>query len=1572
MIPAIKELYFPAKDGKQYATLTHATATLADMGEKTITAQVKIDGDIVPDFSQDWIVEFQREKYIMPLRIPQGAKGNESLNSEFDLTFQHWAIYQLKRWPFVTIQQIDAGTYMADEEVASVQLNLKDFCDLFGQVLEYYYGGTITISLNPAWLYDAEPILVEISHTTVWNVLTETLHGKYGVRWAIEAAEGNNNTDKGGERYVIRVGYETTEVTHILEYGFEGGLLKIERQVQSEEIRNLLKGRGGEKNIPRYYFKKSPDEEQWRSDPDWVEELTDIYFPNLMGATFRSYVQGWKAAHISKYPGYTAVGQSNAYAPWAYRKGFTDTKFRPVEFVADEITVSPGTGDRQVEILPGYAPYVKQGSSLDRYGPLSGTLDNNEEIYPTIQGTGMDIAVDVEQVTSDDVEGAAESDAMVSNVPQCHPVAYAVAHNTTQKVSKRSEGTFTVPPGMTGNLMVTTSVLKCVDRDSREVDAAGNAEIVPGSVSYYVYKPDGGGKRSASGIPAGTWIYEIIATVYNLSSDKTLTITIGDESPHLSVATLDADKWKNTFDIWVKNIWNTTKLASETNAQYAERVWKPILGDREQNTAKVLFTTGALAHEDYEFTIVDFPVPDSTRAYKDKNGEAHISHWRITLAKSEAELEATGLYVPSTKKQGAGGDRFVFIGTEMTHDYVVWNEIALDDWKKDQLGEVKEIKPTFVVTTDRVRLSNEGKPGAIIDQLRAGNSIRLADKRFVQPLGDRAYETLYLQSITYTYREPTSEDAALNPDVEIVLGEEYTTSANPVSIMQGDISALQRLVGSVSNIEQIVRFVGDRLYLRKDGIPDRSLSPTQFFSLLTSGDFRAGVVGGTGWGFYQDENGNWVLEADRVNVRQEMLVNNLVINQITARGGTYVESAASMEVVRVSSESGGYKCYFDQKCGTVANLFHVDDVAFCNRLTPENGTLKFYRRRVTEVGADYIVLSTQYVNGSGIPAEGDVIVHYGNYTDKTRRYVKVRDVVGGGYERYIENLDSVNASGTEYYFAGRQASMYNGRPRFYIGDTDGFVEWVNGKLKIKGEIDVQSSIGGKDIGQYVSQLSESNTNLLPKSSRILVKEGTSYYNHTAINLPFVVNKGDVFTVRVTGAVEVLKATSGTTPDTFSIALYGDTLSQQIGGGVKTVGLSGGTVSFTATANSSTPKLIFYSGLWGNAAGNSVAFNKVMMSRGGYAPEHWMPSLYDNDYLMQALGESTTINGGLILTTIMQLGYTAEEGYRIMSGINGMYDAGKPGGGLALWAGGSGVDAADETATGTPATFIIRQDGTGYAARNTIRFRENSLQIGDNVELDRNGLTLFDDDGNIRLQVTNLSVGNDIDLGHTEIPISANGSPTIPVSKRTITTNPSPGSGSAEPTTETVLSINNTVTWTYNIPSSIAKGSTIRIDPFEVRVNTSAITGGYTLTDTFVTARLGYYTGTTRNYLLRNMAQSFTKKSAYLFAAAIDKFQLTTTLDSAMYFIEITVQGYQYSNAISNHNASSAIAIAGKVDVGFESKTILGNDGLLSIWGNTGWLTNKSGVTARSGNAILQISNGSIRVSTDGGVNWRAL
>ncbi|MDE6009328.1 MAG: hypothetical protein K2G90_08990, partial [Muribaculaceae bacterium] len=725
MIKDIQELNFPS-----YATMCAATCPQPDMGEWTITSQIRIDGHIAPDFSYDWEVLFQGHKYIQPLRKPQGSKDNEKFPSVISLTFQHWAIWQLKRWPFVTMQPIDSGTAVADEEVADVSLNLEDFCGLFAQVLEYYYGDKITLSLNPKWEYKKEAEVISISHTKVWNVLIEVFYKQFGARWDIKP---NGSPDK----YVIRIGYPTTEQSHIFEYGFKGGLLKTERQPQSEEITNMLKGRGGEKNLPFRYFKAlDPQNPDFNADPDWIEELANIPFTRLMPATFRSYVQGWKAAHISKYPGYTAKGEENAYSPWAYRKGFTDTKFRQVEFVADEI-VLPGAEaptHRQIEILPGYSPFVKKGSSLDKYGPMPDSLDDNDEIFPTIQGVivdpygRIDQTVAVEPITSDDIADSAESDAQITTFRQPWP-------EITEKVAKNSRKTitltgdwFSVPTGKTANFDEGgKSVVLTKDNYriwfnfstnqwyiSKEEVAVGYENVVIEETSV-VLENTIGQIVSASGIPSGTYRYKVTCKVHN-SATEDYNVTVSLENPKLTDATLD-DKWSNVWHIWVKNIWQTAKKPGETDKQYAERVWRPILGDREGNEAKVLFTSGALAiSEDYEFTIVSTPEYDTSKTL-----DGVQSHWKITLAKSDADLESLGVYLPSTMRQALAGDYFVFLGIDPQHYYTDWAERQLDDWKKDNLRDKSDIKPTWVVQTDRVRLNGYGKEDALIRQLHPGD-----------------------------------------------------------------------------------------------------------------------------------------------------------------------------------------------------------------------------------------------------------------------------------------------------------------------------------------------------------------------------------------------------------------------------------------------------------------------------------------------------------------------------------------------------------------------------------------------------------------------------------------------------------------------------------------------------------------------------------------------------------------------------------------------------------------------------------------------------------------------------------
>lgn len=98
-----------------------------------------------------------------------------------------------------------------------------------------------------------------------------------------------------------------------------------------------------------------------------------------------------------------------------------------------------------------------------------------------------------------------------------------------------------------------------------------------------------------------------------------------------------------------------------------------------------------------------------------------------------------------------------------------------------------------------------------------------------------------------------------------------------------------------------------------------------------------------------------------------------------------------------------------------------------------------------------------------------------------------------------------------------------------------------------------------------------------------------------------------------------------------------------------------------------------------------------------------------NYLKQAFKEETTITNGVVQTSILALGYTDGNSYKIMSGSNGIYDSSKIGGGIASWWGGSMKDRNDYTPQNMPADVakgLVRFDGTGYFANGNLWWDNN--------------------------------------------------------------------------------------------------------------------------------------------------------------------------------------------------------------------------------------------------------------------------
>lgn len=917
MIPQIKEINFP-----EYATLSTATASLVDMGDKTITAQVKIDGSIAPDFSYDWEIEFQGERYIQPLREPQASKGNESICSTIDLTFYHKGIYNLKRYFFVSVVELDAGTLMADNYVVSLRLNIAEFVAYLNNVLKYYYGNAYKVSLNPDYKYDeTDRKDIGINYTKIWDVFTK-FYEWFGVRWSWETQADNE------EYYSIKIDPPSVDVSHTFEYGFEGGLLKFERQVQSPEIANVVFGRGSSDNIPYRYFKnKSEDNPTFPADPDWIPELENIYFANLRGKTFRDYVKGWKAKHYG--------GEVMANPTEEYTRGYTDAKFNPIEYVADE-------------------------ESIAKYGEIQKGLEHNEEIKPTIQGVTIDGIGRVDQVVDVEpilVDESTENSALGSNVIaidetikeyvkqqvgdernisvatpnvsvegnarivkditvdyvqhiDCEEVEYysngatgesysrvirrwrerqlltkanenisiingythlaindlvnipsrtpfhilanaqlsgfvkrellssredsrggvyniwlepatpfdILAHIKTEidytpihglifgnyenGVIRKSES-ITIPKNGVGQVVFTTERFTIEDKDAPATSVDMPFRVIASlDGAQYDARPnvvainvDTGEQVASVNLPAGTYYLQNSIQINNLAS-KSQTFKV-ELLPTYIYYSYDSASWKPTFDIWVKNIWQTKKKFTdetvgdfklyETDDQYASRVWDAILGSHLGDDAKVVFSSGWLSgHSDWEFPIVYRPVYDTSKIIDGVHSE-----WRITLSKSDAEMEATSKWLPSIATHANAGDYFYFTGIELPHQYVLWAEERLDKYKREELGKVSDVDSTIVVQLDKVRLNqlqdDEARP--LLDSLRVGNNINVADSRFIAS----SREVLHLQSVTYTWDAST----IMLPNIEVVLSDDVVTSSNPIKNMQ------YRIDDTLKNVDAI-------------------------------------------------------------------------------------------------------------------------------------------------------------------------------------------------------------------------------------------------------------------------------------------------------------------------------------------------------------------------------------------------------------------------------------------------------------------------------------------------------------------------------------------------------------------------------------------------------------------------------------------------------------------------------------------------------------------------------------------------------------------------------------------------
>lgn len=1017
--------------------ITNFTVNEVDMGESVITMDVYFGPEEEPGFNLNWTVMYNGETYHLKSYAPPGIKDLKSLRYKYTLTFVSER-EDLKFYPFSNIIKLTDGTLQTIGMKFAFLADLTEFVGRLGDNLTYYYGARWKVVLNPDMEINPFRATVSVDKTTIWDVLTQ-LYELYSVRWSIEEDNGQIS---------IKIGFPAPEIEHIFDYGdvpmdeanADGtGLVSIQRVNDQTDIYTRLIGRGSTRNLPYRYFKGAAG--AFVGDPD-ANAITELsYYSNLMPKSYRDYVRGWNDATAGKDP---AEG-NNPY----YMLGYSDMKAGRQMYPSD------------------YADSPMQ----EKWGVRVGVLEDNEEIYPSIQNVWLgtlgraDEVIAVEEVTNDNYAEAEEEGEFAYKSTEIKvdfpgmdtrrgPVVYDKLF--TQSVTSEEMEVKATLPTLTFSIYgkETSTIPRGVERytkwfDSDHLDYAElNVYVLSESGQVVFTKAlnaltdmeytDARGKVQNEGkskfevqLPMGKYH---VRTAVSFKCTKNpgsnqhyyMAVTTG----RFSVAPAEGiGPYRQVFDIWIKDIWGETGSIVD--------VWWPKIGQRE---ATVMFSDGLLAGEDYEFVIAKDPTLGNPEAKDPETGDYWCiweddskqietvdeegntitvkSKYRLSLIKSDAELRASGLMLPNTKQNAKPGDHFFLINIEMPHQYVLWAEDKLQDYLEVELDRVDDENPTF-----------SAKPSAIFcesfeerEKLRPGTKIRLHNNQLI---GETDL-VLYINNLTIAYKE-----GKLLPEWTITVSEEMVASKTSTSAIQGEIRRLSSNLMSSSQIVAEAAKTFETLFLRKDGIAARSYSPTHFTAEVTFADttmsdnFRQGGFGGSGWGMYKNLDGSSVFEVDHLFVRRKMNVNEIVINQITAIGGKQVLTSASGTISEVEDIGEAWRCYLEQTDGKQTNEFAVGDQAYSQMIGDiDESTLEnvFYWRKVVGIGINYIDLSkTDAATNSNEPHVGDNVVQLGNPTDTSRQSAIVIDVSreGGALMTWLDDITGYNLTAKDSINLGR-------------------------------------------------------------------------------------------------------------------------------------------------------------------------------------------------------------------------------------------------------------------------------------------------------------------------------------------------------------------------------------------------------------------------------------------------------------------------------------------------------------------------------------------------------------------------
>lgn len=691
----------------------------------------------------------------------------------------------------------------------------------------------------------------------------------------------------------------------------------------------------------------------------------------------------------------------------------------------------------------------------------------------------------------------------------------------------------------------------------------------------------------------------------------------------------------------------------------------------------------------------EFPYKNTVQVYEeDTTDDKGVFHKRGTLVKDENGMVLCGLdgFQPKVKPQDIQQDTInneVWIALEKEEE--TYGILMPKAPKYNDSGEIEEagyrIKPCSSNTTD------DGDTFVILNIHLPEEYITAAEKKLedaiIANMKDNNDEKFNF-SITFSsifFEEHPEILSLLDENSQIKIeyaGEQITQFVSSFSYNMNSGSALPsisvELSDSLSVSQNSIKTAINQVQLNvKKALEQESIAQQEAFISKTENDvvngnidFRKGVKFGDGCKVEIDEYNNTKLIIDYLTVNKKAVFTALDVQDMHHVGGRVLITPASMICNKVEEFADFYRCYFqnyDDGGNQIFNNFVVDDQAICKTLNTWGTT--YYWRLVVGVGNNYIDLSkTDCDTNSDAPRAGDKIVQLGNRStnDNSRKSAIEISAYGENTPSLVmyTDIDSYSLESKEIH--GTIYRNNNGEYEAY------FYNYGSMRLGAKEEED-----GGYIAYDHKTKQLNINAivNFLPQSTGLEQME--SYQKLVKIA------QGNIETWFYDGVSPIQSGAptmSNYPVNTWEAEDYenhiGDIYYSNTGKGYR-FKRSGSTWEWEIISDAEMAQL--------------------------------MAEVQNLQYLKTALSDgTTTVAGGLILTSLIQLGYKdAQDVRHTMAGISGL---GQNSTAPAAWFGGPMVDHELNPDATEFAKSLFRFNGTGYLAKGNITWDENGYgQVG---------------------------------------------------------------------------------------------------------------------------------------------------------------------------------------------------------------------------------------------------------------------